>query len=190
MRAGLVWRLRAKTIGYQPSVIRPGGQSFGRLVSDSLSVQIHGDSRRCDQPGTEQITCPTTIHLSFHQLEFCDLPFGLAVRPGFAQSGSHGGEVCLDALTERRNQTALTFCDPWSKCRRVSSTQHAMEAFQPGGPGCAGARHGHATEDPADAAHSDCGSERMPPCRQGTPTLARQNDPRSRCDRSPWPPRR
>jgi hypothetical protein len=32
MRAGLVWRLRAKSMRYQPAVDRPESQSFGRLV--------------------------------------------------------------------------------------------------------------------------------------------------------------
>ncbi len=51
-----------------------------KLGSDAILVQSDS-GRSANQPSLKQIDLGAPIHLPFDQLEFRDLPFGLAVGP-------------------------------------------------------------------------------------------------------------
>lgn len=48
----------------------------------------------------EQVNFPSAVHLSLHELEFGDLPLGLAVGPGRNDRGGDSGAVFDHAIGE------------------------------------------------------------------------------------------
>jgi hypothetical protein len=73
------------------SLTEATGVSAWKKGSDSLSVQF-GPSRPdwCDEAGAEQIETGPAVHLPFHELEFGDRAFGLAVRPWLGERSQRG----------------------------------------------------------------------------------------------------
>src|ERR1700730_5443457 len=69
--------------------------------------------RGTDDACLEQIDFCTPIHLTLHQLELCDLTFGLTVRPWLDDRGLNGVAIRDDALGERAERTCDRGDDPW-----------------------------------------------------------------------------
>jgi hypothetical protein len=91
----------------------------------------------------EQIDFCTPIHLTFHQLELCDLTFGLTVRPWLDDRGLNGVVIRDDALSERAKWTVDRGGDPWIEvgrfCWRMISWKRSTKsrASSNGGTLCA-----------------------------------------------------
>ena len=87
---------------------RPGRMSIGaqKGLCLTLGAACWWASGWDHEASAQQVKFGAAIHLSFDQLEFGDLAFGLAVRPRLGESGGHRGEVSLDPLAERRHQAA------------------------------------------------------------------------------------
>ena len=62
-----------------------------------LMRQNRQPSHRAKQAGFEQVKAGATIHLALHQLQFCVLPLGLAIRPWFSESRRYRGLILNDA---------------------------------------------------------------------------------------------
>ena len=65
-----------------------------------------------DQSGLEQVNLCATVHLALHELELCDLAFGLSVRPWQSNCGSHRCLLFLNAIAERGDEALASLFDP------------------------------------------------------------------------------
>ena len=68
------------------------------LGSDAkLMLEDRQCSHRAKKASFEQIKTGAAIHLALHQLQFCVLPLGLAIRPWLGESRLHRGLILNDA---------------------------------------------------------------------------------------------
>lgn len=80
---------------------------------------MQSTSSNADQPRFEQIELGPTEHLSLHELEAGDLPFGPAMRPGFSVVLADAGYGCSAVFRQALNARGLTWAVGIAKNQKV-----------------------------------------------------------------------
>jgi integrase/recombinase XerD len=96
----------------------PGRTAGGPLTTRQLSRLFH-----------EALEFSTTVHLSFDELEFRNLPFGLSVGPRQVDCGTDGGPVLDDPVGERCNEARMeAFAAAQYRRQELQVTGHKVES--------------------------------------------------------------
>src|ERR1700733_2340396 len=117
----------------ETSFARPRGDSREQAVNKRPRLALTHFWCSClrgtDDACLEQIDFCTPIHLTLHQLELCDLTFGLTVRPWLDDRGLTGVAIRGDALGERAERTCDRGADPWIEVRGLLLAHHFVETI-------------------------------------------------------------
>ena len=93
------------------------------IGSDAILVQL---GLICsDEPS--QIDFPPTIHLTFDELEACDLAFGLSVRPGRSDRRLDRRFIIRHAAGERCDKTGTCALNPGQQFGAGATPDHQVE---------------------------------------------------------------